>query len=51
MVPVMPQVSLYAWIHVRETPRKRIMFMSSFNEISTDQLGNGMVVTRGEELK
>jgi hypothetical protein len=34
---------------MKETPRRRITATSSFHEISTDQLGNRVVV-RGEAL-
>ncbi len=35
---------------MKEIPRMKITVMSSLNEISTDQLGNRMVVVRGEAL-
>ncbi len=35
---------------IKEAPRRSITVMSSLNEISTDQLGNRMVVVRGEAL-
>ncbi len=34
-------------LYMKETPRRKITVMSSFNEISTDQLGNRVVVREG----
>jgi len=39
--------NFYAGFQPEETPRRRITVVSSFNEISTDQLGTRVVVRGG----